>query len=757
MNQPLMVAQVLSHLGDVAMARGDLIAYQDYFTRALKIYEQHKPDSWEVANLRNNLGLTAYSFGDLEAAQHYYTGALKIFEQLNPDSMEVAMCLNNLGALLVDRGESEKGRKYLTHASEIYKQQSPTSWQFASNLSNLGYMALRSNDLTRAQDDFNRALAIHEQLSPNSLDVASRLSDLGMVAAKRRDLAAAKDYYNRALEIFQRLDHGSLNFALLLDNMGDVAFDERRFSDALDHFTRAVKIVETYRRKILSPDIRAFFVAQNTELYRRLLRTHLALNDVPAAFATLERARARSLVDMLAERRMDFSADAPKELLQRQRELDAKRTFAYNQLGQLDPDKDSKEIEALRADINDIAIKQRQLVTEIRSAHPKYATLQYPEPLDLKGVQQALNEGTLLLAYSVDEDETYLFAVTKTNLQLYPLKVSDKELHERVKTFRSALAEQKDFVEDACQLYDWLIRPAQAQVDKAQRVLICPDGPLYTLPFAALVKGEIEKLGNEGNGRGRRYFVEMKPLHTIVSMTVYAELRKQSSSFNTPTLQHSNTPTLLALGDPAYDATPETVKQDFRKRGGKKLTRLPNTRKEVEAITNLYGKQASKYLSKEANETVAKQESGKAKILHFACHGVLDNFDPLASALALTPDGKKEDGMLRAYEVIQNMRLNADLVVLSACETGLGKETKNEGIVGLTRAFQYAGAKSVVVSLWNVADVSTTPLMTEFYRQLKSSQSKDEALQAAQLALLRGRDYKHPSHWAAFVLVGDWK
>src|SRR5262249_34839167 len=144
-------------------------------------------------------------------------------------------------------------------------------------------------------------------------------------------------------------------------------------------------------------------------------------------------------------------------------------------------------------------------------------------------------------------------------------------------------------------------------------------------------------------------------------------------------------------------------------------------------------------------------------ILHIACHGLIDNQDPLASALALSPEGAEDDGLLRAFEVMEKMRLRADLVVLSACETGLGEETRHEGIVGLTRAFQYAGARSVVGSLWSIADASTARLMAEFYRNLKAGVAKDEALRRAQVALIRSKEYGHPFYWAPFLLVGDWR
>ena len=163
------------------------------------------------------------------------------------------------------------------------------------------------------------------------------------------------------------------------------------------------------------------------------------------------------------------------------------------------------------------------------------------------------------------------------------------------------------------------------------------------------------------------------------------------------------------------------------------------------------------YHERQASETTLKQLAPQASIIHVAAHGYAENCDPLGSFIALAPEDSGEDGLLRAYEIIEGLRLKADLVTLSACETGLGEVTKSEGVVGLTRAFHYAGAESVVVSLWSVRDTSTSQLMAEFYRQYKGGKSKDEALQLAQEALIGTSQQSHPYHWAAFVLSGNWQ
>ena len=765
----LIWGRVLNSLGVLAGNRGELREAADFFTRSLTAYERWSSDSPEVAHTLTNLGNVAWYRGDWDMAREYFTHALAIRQRLNPDSLDVAQSFTSLGAVAYRSVDFKTARDYYARALSIYQNLAPQSLAVASVLANLGEVAFEEGDLETAQDHFRRALAIQEPRAPHSLDVASSLNDLGEVAFRRHDLSAARDHFTRALRMQERFCSESPLVGRSHYNVGKVAFEERRFNDALTSFQRAVDIIEFQRRQMTSIESRALLLARMDEPYVGLVRAHLALDNPSDAFATIERSHARGLVEMLAERDVDFSTDAPKQLLQKQQQLDAARDVAYRRLSQLSPDQDAERIEQVRAQLQTFAVEQRQLANEIRRASPKYAALQYPQPLDLKGTQRELDEGTLLLTYWVDKKMSVLFCVTKTELQAHRLAVEESDLRDRIGKFRSAIAQRGDFRSLARDLYDLLVRPAQSQIDKAERVLICPDGPLHTLPFAALVEGrgrkgkEGEVEGSKGKGGEERYFIEAKSLHVVASMSVYAELRKTSQ--DQPRPANPSQHTLLALGDPVYEATTDAAKQaahDFVTRGGK-LTPLPHTRQELQAIQDLYGNQATLRLGKDASETAVKREAAQARIIHFACHGILDDRNPLGSALALSAEGEAdgqpsaEDGWLRAYEILEKIRLNADLVVLSACQSGLGAEMKNEGIVGMTRAFQYAGAKNVVVSLWEIMDKSTSQLMTEFYRQLKAGKRKDEALQQAQVKLLKNSPYRHPYYWAPFVLVGDGK
>ena len=285
--------------------------------------------------------------------------------------------------------------------------------------------------------------------------------------------------------------------------------------------------------------------------------------------------------------------------------------------------------------------------------------------------------------------------------------------------------------------------------------VLLPDGPLWQLPLALLP------------GPAGAPLVEKHPISIVSSATVLAELvvdrRERSIS-------------VVAMGDPLY---PEG---EILLRGGHtRLPPLPSTRREVTSIAQVFGSAAELHLGAEANESAVKaigrSREGGPSIVHLAAHGLIDERFPLESGVALTietdydptAEAPGENGILQAWEVFESVRLGADLVVLSACETALGKEQAGEGIIGLTRAFQFAGARSVVASLWSVGDESTAELMTRFYSNLAKGQPKDEALRQAQLAFVTGpivigegedaveRDLGRPFYWAAFQLYGDWR
>jgi CHAT domain-containing protein/Tfp pilus assembly protein PilF len=785
----LNVATTLTNLGLVARTRGDLVAAEEYLRRSLAIREKLAPNSLDVAGSLTNLGVVAYYRGDLAAAEDFYTRSVAIAEKLAPDSLSVAGSLNNLGLVAFIRGDLVAAKAFYTRSFAIRQRLAPNTLDVAETWNNLGLVAEHSGDLAAAEEFYRRSLAIKQTLAPHSLAIAESLNNLGKVAEKGGNFLAAEHSYEAALTLWQKFAPGSSGEAEVLSNLGLLARRAARNEVAADYFERALAALEAQTGRLGgAEEIRSGFAAQYTSYYRDYIDLRVELNQTAEAFHVLERSRARSLLAMLAERDLVFGQDLPADVGRERTLINAGYDRTQAAIARLNPAKDAAEIDRLLARLRELRDRREAIAQTIRKASPRFASLHYPQPLDLAGAQQSLDAGTVLLAYCVTKEKTFLFVVQPSGrlrappappVSVFTLAIGETALREKVAAFRRLI--QRDAESDLVstgpllaagqELFDTLVKPAHALIAASDRVVISPDGPLHTLPFAALMQPA------DPSRRGStRYFIEWKPVHVVASATVYAELKRaRRTAGATPP-----SPVLAAFGDPTYPAlatgqADKIANPEVRAvvRRGYALAPLPASRKEVEGIARLYAGRAATYLGDEATEERAKAIGTGVRYLHFASHGLVDERFPLNSALALTiparPAEGQANGLLQAWEIFEQMRIDADLVTLSACETGLGKELGGEGLVGLTRAFQYAGAHSVLASLWGVGDDSTAELMTRFYSHLKEGQTKDEALRAAQLELIRMRGplkqpargtplaVSHPFHWAAFQLIGDWQ
>jgi CHAT domain-containing protein len=453
----------------------------------------------------------------------------------------------------------------------------------------------------------------------------------------------------------------------------------------------------------------------------------------------------------MADRRGLLAADLPPALRLEQDRLDADYDLAQDRLSRLRPGRDDRKIRAARERLQDLRQRRTDLDARLRQAAPRVAALTGPRTLDAAGVRRALDAGTLLLAFSVGKDRSVLLGVPDAGRpRAWILPHGAEALRRRVDDMRALLdrgrqreGHDRALLQVSARLYADLLAPAEPLMAGARRILVSPDGPLHALSFAALCR----------KAEPPAFLAEWRPLHTVISATVYAQIRAA----------HPASPrgpvTLVAFGDPRYagdgheggrgEASAASILAWARRLGP-----LPFTRAEVETVASLM-QPARVYLGADATEERAKALGADARYIHFACHGLLDRRFPLDSGLALAqPEGAGGDnGLLQAWEVFERVRLDADLVTLSACDTASGREAGGEGLIGLSRAFQYAGARSVLASLWAVSDRSAAEFMRRFYEALKEGRPKDQAVQAAQRALR----HQHPYHWAAFQLSGDWR
>ena len=772
----LEVAEGLEALAGVAIARGELASAEDNYERALAIRERLAPGSLKVAESFNNLGIMAAGRHDLAGADERVQRALVIEERIAPGSFRAAGSLALLGSFAMQRGDLQAAEGYGREALSIYEAAAPGSSYVALSLVGLGALAYLGGHHHMAEDLMRQALEVQQKRAPESLDVASVLSMLGGLASRRDDWVASESYLRQALAIVQALAPGSSTHSNVLHGLGLAYRRGDKLELAAEYLCRAVDALEQQSAKLGGSDeVKAAFGAKHSDYYRLCLEAKLAIGQPGAALQILERSRARTLLAMLAERDLLFHLDVPADIMRERQLADTDYDRVQAAIAQLNPQRDAAKLKEHLGRLRELRQKQEEIVSKIRRLSPHFASLRYPQPLDLTGVRDTLDVGTVLLSYSVGEQRTILFVIEAlkttppelSGLSVLVLPIGEKDLRERVEAFRNLIGrsgshDNKSQTALASGLYDVLIRPAEPMITSSQRVLISPDGPLHLLPFAALIRNEPSAW---------HYFVEWKPIHTVVSATVYAEIR---SARRTPDTKPRSL-VLEAFGDPLYPrlvgqgaAIVENPEVRSLAKRGLALDPLPAARQEVEGIAAMFGDRAVSYLGADATEERVKAIGRDVRYIHFACHGLLDEGVPLNSALALTipekPGANQDNGLLQAWEIFEQLRINADLVTLSACETGLGTEMGGEGLIGLTRAFQYAGARSVLASLWSVADESTAELMNRFYGYLKAGKTKDEALRAAQMDLIRGSagnrrslDLSQPFHWAAFELTGDFQ
>ena len=534
-----------------------------------------------------------------------------------------------------------------------------------------------------------------------------------------------------------------------------------------------------------------------------------ALEYASEAFRINEQSRARSLLDLLSETNAAITEGVPAELLKRKQDnLDRQQEIADNLTGvSLSTDEVKKKPAELDAELEKLQTEYEEIENQIRTASPRYASLTSNKPMTLAEVQQSvLDDQTVLVEYALQAEDSYLFAVSKSAVSLYKLpgrgtvdklatdlraQLIPSKLQRRIVGIdvaeanrglgiaSSAPAETAPFVAASNALYKVVLEPAAAMIGE-KRLMVVADGALNYVPFEVLLKtpdaGDFASLG---------YLVKSNEIIYAPSASVVGAIKQQRAN--------TTGRAILVIADPVFNSNDARAKKgtaavttDAEVRGlgiqsaladvdgntptsanaameGLPLARLNGTRIEADQISKLVktsGGQADVWLDLDASEeNLGTRDISKYRIIHVATHGLLNAERPQFTGVVLSLVGNKtRDGFVRTDEVF-NLHLGSPLVMLSACETGLGKEKRGEGVMGLTRAFMYAGAPTVGVSLWSVADKSTADLMTDFYQRLLSASAgtTSGSLRGAQLAMISGKKYSAPFYWAPFVLVGDWK
>jgi CHAT domain-containing protein/Tfp pilus assembly protein PilF len=717
---------VLNNIGEIHQFRGRYHTALNHYLQALNIHREVSNRAMEGVTL-TNIGVIYHSQGRFEDAIHHYQQALTIMRKIDNQVGESDV-LNNIGMVYASREDYTEALEYYEQALAINPEVGVKySVSNSITLSNIGAIYVDQNRYDDALEHFQQTLAIMREVD-NRTGEGIVLNNIGVVYRAQGRYDKALEYYQQALAI-QREVGDQAGEGTTLTNIGWVYFDQANYDDALDYYQQALNVLEDVRATAGTDEARAGFISaieEQTSIYDATVIAAYNLDEFATAFNTSERGRARTFLDALSTGQVQLADNEASELLERESTLYAERQAVQDALAQAraaDPPNDDliadleADLEQLHADYaavqEDIAAQGDQLAALVpgRSAVP-----------GLSEIQAALDADTTLLSYWVTEEQTFAFIVTQDALEVVELEVTQDDLLDRVEALRRFSDLGEPHPAAAVELHEMLIAPVTEHLT-TPTLAIVPHDVLHYLPFAGLSDGE-------------RFLVDDYTLTLLPSASSLLHIQQNTGNELTAP---------LVLGNPATDNVG--------------LDSLRFAEDEAETIAGLFD--STPLLGEAATEAEVRDGATAAGILHIAAHGAFEQAAPLESTLYLTPDGD-DDGRLTVREIYALDLQQADLVVLSACETQIddtgivhGQLSVDSGdeIIGLTRAFFYAGTPSVVSTLWRVDDESSALLMERFYTHLHDGMGKSEALRQAQMDVRE--QHPNPYYWAGYVLSGD--
>ncbi|HLJ86070.1 MAG TPA: CHAT domain-containing protein [Candidatus Angelobacter sp.] len=795
------VSWLLLSLSKIFSERGDLAKAEESLQSVVAIQQRLVPHSLTLATGLNDVGVIAWQRGNLREAEYYFQQGLALRRELAPGSLYVAESLTNLGATELERGEIGPSESYHQEALALKQKLAPDSLDLSDVLNNLGILAQKRSDLAKAEDFHLRAIEIRRRLAPESLSFAESLQNLGEVAQSRGDLGKAEDYFRQSLAIRERIAPNSSMRAESLASLASAIKSKGDLGTAGQLFEKALSVLEAQIALLGGgQETHVGFRAQHIHYYLDYVDL-LMLNHKPElAFQVLERSRARSLVEMLSEAHTNIHTGVNPNLLEQERSLRARITSRSDRRMKMMPrETPADQVAAVESELAELLGQYQKVEGAIRSSSPSYASLIQPQPLTASQVQETLlDEDTLLLEYALGEERSYVWAISRTQVASSELsKRSEIEeaarrvyesLTARSRSVRGETHPQREarlagsdaaYARAVKELGRLIVAPVFAQILHKKRLLVVCDGILQYIPFALLpvdptsngkladsplvAEHEIINLPSASILAELRRDIATRPKYSkrvaVLADPVFSREDARTRALATRLRQKEST--LVTAPRRREDLTRAATDLDLSLVGAVPLARLPFTQQEALAImATVEPGQGMAALGFDADRAKATSpELANYRVVHFATHGLLDNQHPELSGLVFSlfdRKGEQQNGFLK-LEDIYNLNLPADLVVLSACETGLGKYFQGEGLVGLTRGFMYAGAKRVVASLWRVNDVATSELMGRFYNAMfHEGLSPSAALRKAQLQMLQQERWQSPYYWAAFVLQGDW-
>jgi CHAT domain-containing protein/Tfp pilus assembly protein PilF len=781
------IAIILESIGKTYSSLGKWQSALENLAEAIAAAKEADTDMPQISSLAE-MGSIYEKLDDFDKSELLYRQSLEKAKTIK-SAMFMAVALNGLGKVAFHRGNYPQALDYFQQASEVEKE-SLDHRNEVLYVDNIGQTYFAVGETQKSIEFFQRSLEL-SQKKGDKVKEARTLRHLGKVYLETGELSKADNLLLKSLSIYRHIEDPT-QLAETLFSLAKVKQKLGKMDEAQILLEEALKLIESFRSNISSNELRDGFSSTLYDfygLYLELLMSRHAQepnkNYAENAWLASERGRARNLLNLLNESNADIYEEVNKDLLGKERETYNLLNARLENLTRVLSGKNTpKQVEALKQEVEEIRGQYQLIQSKIREQSPRYAALTQPQPLSIKEVQtQLLDTNTALLSYSLGAEKSFLWLITKDNWQVFELP-KRAEIETRARKHyelltarnlkikfetpeekRTRLAKSDaEFPQIANELSQVLLGQVKNLLGN-RRLLIVSDGALQYVPFASL------KLNN-------RYLVETNEIVNLPSASALGILRRE-------TLGRKPAPkTVAVLADPVFEVTDErftfakvklnkdaaatrSAKIDDLTRSRRDfgetevhLARLPFTRKEAETISKLvFAGQRRVALDFAATRQLAlSEEMNQYRILHFATHGFLNSKNPELSGLVfslLDAEGNQQNGFLRTDEVF-NLKLSAELVVLSACKTGLGKDVRGEGLIGMTRGFMYAGASRVMVSFWDVNDEATAELMGQFYQKLLAGKmNPSKALREVQLNFLKKHTHANPYFWAAFTLHGE--
>ncbi|MEW5860481.1 MAG: tetratricopeptide repeat protein [Cyanobacteriota bacterium] len=708
MGQPEIEVEVLNNIGGIyinlSKYQEGIEFYQQSLTLARKINDRKSE-----AGILSNLGTVYKNLNDTPQAIRYYQQSLAITDETNPQqsALEVrekqklfAQTILNLGNLYQEAGNGDKAKEYYQKSLKIAQEINDQNLQ-ADILNFWGILSYQNlGDYRQAREYYQQSLALAKE-NNNKRGEAKAIGNLGLIYISLGDYDKAINYFQQGLAISRELKNKRAE-AIALNNLGLAFMRSGKLTEAEKYLKSGIEVLESVREGLGGNDANKVSLFEDqASTYRNLQQALIAQNKTEAALEVAERGRARAFVELLASRLSESSAPA---------------TFTSPNINKI------KQIAKIQnSTLVEYSIVYEDLNTEGQKTQPQsseiYIWVVKPtgevafRKVNLKSLQQQKKSSLEELVVSSRES----------------IGVRGRGL--AVEARVNGSQEKQGFKE----LHELLIKPISDLLpkDPNARVIFIPQGELFLVPFPAL---------QDASGK---YLIEQHTILTAPSIQVLDLTNQQQQLVGTRSSASVQNQDVLIVGNPTMPSVPAKIGDPPTQ-----LSSLPGAEREALAIAPLFNTKA--FIGSQATKAAIVQQMPKARIIHLATHGLLDDIRGLGSAIALAPSGN-DNGLLTAEEIL-DLKFNAELVVLSACDTGRGRIT-GDGVIGLSRSLMSAGVPSVIVSLWQVPDAPTASLMTEFYQNLQKTPDKAAALRSAMLSTMK--QHPDPKDWGAFTLIGE--